>query len=457
MYGWVHSKYSKIIKQPLNIKTAQSNFLIKTDNEKVSSKIKQLTTSKPLDGSKNIINLLRKRIRDITIDKSEAIKSRNQAREILEKKILSASIEINNLKTSSASLSKELEKTKSEKSAALLAAKQDATKAQADILASNKRFDDLSVNSSKEISSLKTTSASLEKTLERVKSEKSAALLAAKQGATKAHGDILASNKRFDDLSVNSSKEISSLKSTTISLKKSLERVISEKSAAILASKQAATKTQAVIIAHSKAFEELTAKNSQEIKIFKTNNASMRKELEKANSLEPINKRLRLELEQIKDDSKKIQKELKTIKLNGRSDTIIPPSTKTKEQELSVFNNWNNRRTVTSQLNEWVKAWEIQNTNLYLSFYSKNFKDPKRSRSKWEAKRRLSLKNASNVSIEISDIRSSALDNVITMIFTQRYKAKNIFDLGEKELIWKKEGQNWKIIKETWRPSFLLD
>ena len=99
--------------------------------------------------------------------------------------------------------------------------------------------------------------------------KKSAALLAAKQGATKAHGDILASNKRFDDLSVNSSKEISSLKSTTISLKKSLERVISEKSAAILASKQAATKTQAVIIAHSKAFEELTAKNSQEIKYLK--------------------------------------------------------------------------------------------------------------------------------------------------------------------------------------------
>ena len=183
----------------------------------------------------------------------------------------------------------------------------------------------------------------------------------------------------------------------------------------------------------------------------------MRKELEKANSLEPINKRLRLELEQIKDDSKKIQKELKTIKLNGRSDTIIPPSTKTKEQELSVFNNWNNRRTVTSQLNEWVKAWEIQNTNLYLSFYSKNFKDPKRSRSKWEAKRRLSLKNASDVSIEISNIRSTVLDNLITIVFTQRYKAKNIFDLGEKELIWKKEGQNWKIIKETWRPSFLLD
>jgi murein L,D-transpeptidase YafK len=112
---------------------------------------------------------------------------------------------------------------------------------------------------------------------------------------------------------------------------------------------------------------------------------------------------------------------------------------------------------VTSQLYEWVAAWKNKNTNLYLSFYSKNFKDPKRSRTKWEAKRRRSLKNASDVSIKISDIRSTVLDNLITIVFTQRYKAKNIFDLGEKELIWKKEGQSWKIIKETWRPSFLLD
>ena len=174
---------------------------------------------------------------------------------------------------------------------------------------------------------------------------------------------VLPLNKEAKKEISKSSKEISNLKTTSASLEKSLERVKSEKTAAILATKQAATKAQAI---------------------------------------------------------------------------------KTKDQ----------RAIITSHLYKWVKAWENQNTNLYLSFYSKNFKDPKRSRSKWEAKRRRSLKNASNVSIEISDIRSSKLDNVITMLFTQRYKAKNISDLGEKELIWEKEGKNWKIIKETWQPSF---
>jgi len=177
---------------------------------------------------------------------------------------------------------------------------------------------------------------------------------------------VLPLNKEAKKEISKSSKEISNLKTTSASLEKSLERVKSEKTAAILATKQAATKAQAI---------------------------------------------------------------------------------KTKDQ----------RAIITSHLYKWVKAWENQNTNLYLSFYSKNFKDPKRSRSMWEAKRRLSLKNASDVSIKISDIRSTVLDNLITIVFTQRYKAKNIFDLGEKELIWKKEGQNWKIIKETWRPSFLLD
>ena len=174
---------------------------------------------------------------------------------------------------------------------------------------------------------------------------------------------VLPLNKEAKKEISKSSKEISNPKTTSASLEKSLERVKSEKTAAILATKQAATKAQAI---------------------------------------------------------------------------------KTKDQ----------RAIITSHLYKWVKAWENQNTNLYLSFYSKNFKDPKRSRSKWEAKRRRSLKNASNVSIEISDIRSSKLDNVITMLFTQRYKAKNISDLGEKELIWEKEGKNWKIIKETWQPSF---
>ena len=162
-------------------------------------------------------------------------------------------------------------------------AKQDATKAQADILASNKRFDDLSVNSSKEISSLKTTSASKElKTtslsrkilLRRVKSEKSAALLAAKQDGTKAQADILASNKRFDDLSVNSSKEINNLKTSSASLSKELEKTKSEKSAALLVAKQDATKAQADILASNKRFDDLSVNSSKEINNLKTSSAS---------------------------------------------------------------------------------------------------------------------------------------------------------------------------------------
>ena len=284
MYGWVHSKYSKIIKQPLNIKTAQSNFLIKTDNEKVSSKIKQLTASKTLDDSNGIINFLRKKVIEITIDKTQAIKSRNEARAILEKKIISTSIEIKNLKKSTASLRKELEKSKSEKSAVTLATKQANSKIQADILASNKRYDDLAAKKSLETKIFKTTTASLRKELKKVKSEKSAVILATKQANIKIQADILASNKRYDDLAAKKSLETKIFKTTTASLRKELKKVKSEKSAVILATKQANIKIQADILASNKRYDGLAAKKSLETKAFKTTTASLRKELEKVKS-----------------------------------------------------------------------------------------------------------------------------------------------------------------------------
>ena len=102
-----------------------------------------------------------------------------------------SSKKINTLKINTTTLEKELEKVKSEKSAVIFAAKQAATKAQADTLASNKRYDGLAAKSSKKINTLKTNTTTLEKALEKVKSEKSAVILTAEQDATKAQADTL--------------------------------------------------------------------------------------------------------------------------------------------------------------------------------------------------------------------------------------------------------------------------
>ena len=43
-------------------------------------------------------------------------------------------------------------------------------------------------------------------------------------------------------------------------------------------------------------------------------------------------------------------------------------------------------------------------------------------------------------------------DSIFGDKFTQDYKSSKISDIGKKELVWKKEGNNWKIIGESWKP-----
>jgi hypothetical protein len=108
---------------------------------------------------------------------------------------------------------------------------------------------------------------------------------------------------------------------------------------------------------------------------------------------------------------------------------------------------------VVSQFLIWLKAWEAQKINSYLSFYSKDFKDPKRPRKSWEAQRRKAFGSSSGVSIEVSDIQILRADDAVEMSFIQNYKSDRISDIGKKILIWKNEGDRWKIIKESWESS----
>jgi hypothetical protein len=106
-----------------------------------------------------------------------------------------------------------------------------------------------------------------------------------------------------------------------------------------------------------------------------------------------------------------------------------------------------------SQLLIWLKAWESGEVNTYLSFYSKNFQAPQKSLKEWEQVRRYVLGRSSGTTIQVSDMEMKQNDETIEMSFIQDFKSDRISDTGRKELVWKNEGNSWKIIKETWNPS----
>jgi murein L,D-transpeptidase YafK len=105
---------------------------------------------------------------------------------------------------------------------------------------------------------------------------------------------------------------------------------------------------------------------------------------------------------------------------------------------------------INGVLSGWLKAWAKQDINSYLSFYSDQFKDSKHDLVKWQASRKRALEKNNNLSIEASNVQISESLNKIKLNFTQQFKSDTHSDVGVKELIWIKNGNSWKILKETW-------
>jgi ketosteroid isomerase-like protein len=105
---------------------------------------------------------------------------------------------------------------------------------------------------------------------------------------------------------------------------------------------------------------------------------------------------------------------------------------------------------INGELSGWLKAWAKQDINSYLSFYSDQFKDSKHDLAKWQALRKIALEENNNLSIEASNVQISESLNKIKLNFTQQFKSDKYSDVGVKELIWIKNGNSWKILKETW-------
>jgi len=182
-------------------------------------------------------------------------------------------------------------------------------------------------------------------------------------------------------------------------------------------------------------------------------------------------KSLRNQLAHLKSDQTK-SKQQKTLLISTEKSSKLssPESSKQKQifgniyktakkkevlqsDSLSSSTEINPAKIVVSTLFNWVKAWETRNSSLYLSFYSKNFKDPKRSRSEWEAYRRKTIENYLNISLQVSSIKTYLTKkNTISTSFIQRFKSNKFSDVGLKELVWEKDSNGWKIIKESWEP-----
>ena len=338
------------------------------------------------------------------------------------------------LKTTVAYLRSELNKAKDDTTNKLTAINQASIK-------SNKMFKE---SSAREIKTLNSTIKNLRTVLERFQVERLKSAEARKFRETK-----------IETEQTIREKEINILKKESITLKLQLDKANLHRVKAIEGVNFNNIETQAELLAQDNEFKEYRLKSTREIAELRDEATSLRNQLahlmsDRTRSTQP---------KTLLSSAKKLRglNSPASTKQKNKTAGILDKPAKKKiisgKKLLPSSTDINPESVINSKLLHWGNAWESRNIPLYISFYSKSFKDPKRSRPLWESHRRKSLENTFNISIQISNIKLDTISkNRMRSTFIQRFKSNKFLDVGLKELVWEKGTEDWKIIKETWKP-----
>ena len=273
------------------------------------------------------------------------------------------------------------------------------------------------------------------------------------------------SPKEFESLKEKSSEEIKDLQTTTASLRSELNQIKSEKAKAIETTNQANAKAKQEQLASTSGnpSELNTGSDSFQGDAFDVGRYSEDTFTEVGDDIDVEFDSFRFGCSQLKNKDQQsecfekfaeaiVKDKIKKHSIFKKNST---PNLTKKSQPGKSRNNSEiitSKDFVSKHLDKWVRAWEKQDIELYLSFYSKEFKGSKERHLNWRISRQTALKRHTNINIQLQNIQISQSKDTVDINFTQTFKSDGYLDIGIKELVWAKNGSDWRIIKETWIP-----
>lgn len=105
---------------------------------------------------------------------------------------------------------------------------------------------------------------------------------------------------------------------------------------------------------------------------------------------------------------------------------------------------------LTAFLESWLNAWGRGDINGYFEHYVANISpNSSLSRRQWEKQRRRSVAAGRDIQVSI-ELESMGIDdqNVIDVVFLQRYSAKGYQDVTKKQIFLVRQGEGLKITRE---------
>lgn len=132
-------------------------------------------------------------------------------------------------------------------------------------------------------------------------------------------------------------------------------------------------------------------------------------------------------------------------------DDATHPEEKDSKPAKTVDTKMVDIRDVEKSVMDWAQAWSAQDVSRYLNSYSAAFNPPDGlARQDWEAQRNDRLRAPAFIRINISQLRSTVLNNeYVSVIFTQRYQSNKLKAITTKLLILTYEDEQWRILQET--------
>ncbi len=108
---------------------------------------------------------------------------------------------------------------------------------------------------------------------------------------------------------------------------------------------------------------------------------------------------------------------------------------------------------VLTQFLDWLESWQKKQMDAYFSFYSNQFMGDGVPYKDWQKDRSQFLKQNNGIVVEVNDVIIQEKGDTIEMTFIESFKSDSFSDIRQKVLIWKKEGGEWKIVRESSKPA----
>ncbi len=111
-----------------------------------------------------------------------------------------------------------------------------------------------------------------------------------------------------------------------------------------------------------------------------------------------------------------------------------------------------NKQQLNQLITEWKASWESKNTEQYINFYGEAFKSMGMGKKQWERYKANLNGKYKFIQVRVEKLKLIVHQDEAIARFLQVYESDQNSDFGEKTLYLRKEGDQFKIVGETWSP-----